>query len=85
MTIAAMKPKSKPGLWRRMSEWLGGSGDLPPELRRAQELIKAVDAGGLPLHPAKVNQIGRALGLEVSAKAPVEQTIERIREALKRS
>ncbi len=52
--------------------------------RRAQALIAAVDAGGLPLHPARVNDIARRLGLEVSTRAPVEETIERIRQALQR-
>jgi hypothetical protein len=52
--------------------------------QRALSLIAAVDAGGLPLNPARVNDIARKLGLEVSAKAPVEQTIDRIRAACKR-
>ena len=50
-----------------------------PELQRAQALIAAVDAGGIPLHPAKVNQIARELGLAVSREDPVEATIARIR------
>jgi hypothetical protein len=55
----------------------------PPSARqRAVNLIAAVDAGGLPLNPARVNDIARQLGLEVSAKAPVEDTIGRIRAAL---
>lgn len=85
MTITAMKLTRKPGIWDRLRSWLDGSSHWPVELRQAHELIKAVDAGGLPLNPAKVNQIGRALGLEVSTKAPVEETIERIREALTRA
>jgi hypothetical protein len=74
-------------LWR----WLtGGRAPLPPlppvspERRQALDLIAAIDAGGLPLNPARVNQIARQLGLEVSSRAPVEQTIERIRAALGR-
>lgn len=51
--------------------------------RRARELIAAVDAGGIPLNPARVNDIARGLGLEVSRHAPVEATIERIRRVLK--
>lgn len=50
--------------------------------QQAQALIAAVDAGGLPLNPAKVNHIARELGLDVSPKAPVEDTIARIRTAL---
>ncbi|WP_425259432.1 hypothetical protein ACPOLB_00990 [Rubrivivax sp. RP6-9] len=65
---------------------------LPPappaalsDRQRAQALVRAIDAGGLPLNPARVNQIARALGLEVSAHAPVAQTVERIRAALART
>lgn len=54
------------------------------EVARARALIAAVDRGGVPLHPAKVNQIARDLGLEVSSRAPVDETIERIRRALGR-
>lgn len=56
-----------------------------PELDQARALIQAIDAGGMPLNAVRVNEIARALGLEVSAKAPVAQTIERIRAALERS
>lgn len=54
------------------------------ERAQAQALIAAIDAGGLPLNPARVNQIARALGLEVSAHAPMDATIARIRAALQR-
>lgn len=53
--------------------------------QRAMALVKAVDAGGLPLNPARVNAIARSLGLEVSTRAPVEDTIARIRQALARA
>ncbi|MFT3859465.1 MAG: hypothetical protein QM742_18855 [Aquabacterium sp.] len=79
-----MKSLRMHDLWRRFSSAWDGSRDWPPEVRQAHALIAAVDAGGVPLNPAKVNQIGRALGLEVSTRAPVEQTIERIRQALQR-
>lgn len=52
--------------------------------QRAKDLIAAIDAGGLPLNPARVNDIARQLGLEVSIKAPMPETIERIRKALSR-
>ena len=56
----------------------------PPSLRqRAASLIAAVDAGGVPLNPARVNDIARQLGLEVSRKAAVEDTLARIRAALR--
>lgn len=57
---------------------------IPPEIIQAQRLIRAIDRGGLPLNPARVNAIARDLGLEVSTRAPVEQTIERIRAYLQR-
>ena len=51
---------------------------------QAWALIKAIDAGGLPLNAARVNDIARRLGLEVSTRAPMDDTIARIRKALKR-
>jgi hypothetical protein len=49
------------------------------------DLVAAIDAGGLPLNPARINDIARQLGLEVSSKAPMHETIERIRLALGRT
>jgi hypothetical protein len=57
---------------------------LVPELQRGRELLNAIDAGGIPLNPAIVNQIARNLGLEVSTSAPMEETIERVRAAVER-
>ena len=54
------------------------------EIERARMLIAAIDRGGIPLNPARVNAIARDLGLEVSWKAPVEETGERIRGCLLR-
>jgi hypothetical protein len=66
--------------------YLGGSPirrkPATPEQRGA-DLVKAIDAGGLPLNPAIVNDIARQLGLEVSSRAPMDQTIARIRQVLK--
>lgn len=53
--------------------------DTPTEIVQAQLLVQAVDRGGIPLNPAKVNAIARNLGLEVSLSAPVDKTIDRIR------
>ena len=50
----------------------------------ARALINAIDAGGLPLNAARVNDIARRLGLEVSTRAPMNETIARIRRALNR-
>lgn len=55
------------------------------ELTQAKKLIAAIDRGGIPLNPAKVNAIARDLGLEVSRSAPPEETIARIRAAIARS
>ena len=52
--------------------------------QQAQALIAAIDRGGLPLNPARINHIARSLGLDVSPRAPMEQTVERIRQALAR-
>ena len=54
------------------------------DIEQAQRLIDAIDRGGIPLNPAKVNAIARNLGLEVSRRAPVEHTIARIRAYLLR-
>jgi hypothetical protein len=67
-------------LWRLVSI----RARLPKEYQQARSLIKAVDKGGLPMNPPKVNAIARDLGLEVSVKDPVEKTILRIRQALAR-
>ena len=56
-----------------------------PELLRAQQLIRAIDRGGVPLNPLRINHVARDLGLEVSRKARPEETIARIRQALQRS
>ena len=71
-------------LLARLKRWLQPTLQQPSERQRAADLIAAVDAGGLPLNPARVNDIARRLGLEVSHKAPMEDTIARIRQALKR-
>ena len=46
-------------------------GTEPSPVQRAKYLIAAIDAGGLPLIPAFVNDIVRQLGLEVSLDAPM--------------
>ena len=72
-----------------MPSWLSKifrtQGDIPPELRRARALLKAIDTGGVPMNPARINEIARDFGLEVSRTAPVEDTIRRIREAVDRA
>ena len=51
-------------------------------LLRAQELIAAIDRGGIPLSPIIVNRIGRNLGLEILPSDPMSLTIQKIRNAL---
>lgn len=70
-------------LFRRLLRGKKPSGPLS-DIDQARALIAAIDAGGVPLNPAKVNHIARNLGLEVSRQAPVEETIARIRAALSR-
>jgi len=53
-----------------------------PEMARGVALIRAIDAGGVPLNPMRVNDIGRKLGLEVLGSAPMDETIERVRQQL---
>ena len=70
-----------------MVRYLGGTSAQRKPVsaeQRAQDLIAAIDAGGLPLNPARVNDIARQLGLEVSTKASMPETIERIRQAVRR-
>jgi len=70
---------------RWITAWLRRQKTQPlSDVQRARALIEAVDRGGIPLNPARVNAIARTLGLEVSAEAPVELTLERIRLALLR-
>lgn len=54
---------------------------MSPE-QRAKDLIKAIDAGGIPLNPAVINDIARKLGFEVPTTAPMVETIARIRIAI---
>lgn len=82
-----MPPTRFRNFFSRLAAWLRGR-RAPPRAsveQRARALVDAIDAGGLPLNPARVNDIARCLGLEVSPRAPVEDTVARIRTALRRS
>jgi hypothetical protein len=63
--------------------WFGTQPQLS-ERQRVWALLAAIDAGGVPLNPARVNDIARQLGLEVSPKAPMAETIARIRACAQR-
>jgi hypothetical protein len=71
-------------LLRTLRAWLRRKPKLPPELQAGKEVVEAIDAGGLPLDPARINRIARELGLDVSARAPVEETLQRLRAAVAR-
>lgn len=74
---------------RRLRDWcsirLRPAAAPLSDIEQARTLIAAIDAGGIPLNPLRVNTIARSLGLEVSRRAPVEETIARIRAALRRT
>ncbi len=71
-------------IWRSLR--LKPAGRAPvSDLARAQALIDAIDRGGVVSDALRVNAIARSLGLEVSRRAPVEQTVERIRAAVRRA
>lgn len=67
-----------------LARWPGRPAQ-PPAVAQAWDLIDAIDRGGLPLNPMRVNQIARNLGLDVSPHARMDDTIERIRAALRRA
>ena len=70
----------------RWSQWFKSSANVKSrdEFDRARALVDAIDRGGLPLMPSKINDVARDLGLEVSRNAPVAETVERIRAAVAR-
>lgn len=78
------QPRGLAVLWMRLRSLWVRPAAVDPEIQRALDLLAAVDAGGVPLNPARVNQIARDLGLEVSSRARVNETIERIRAAVRR-
>lgn len=75
----------RPGLFARLKARFLRQPAVQDDYDRARSLIAAIDRGGIPLNTTKVNAIARDLGLEVSARAGVEETIERIRQALNRA
>ena len=71
-------------LLRTIKSWLRRRPKLPCELQAGKDVIAAIDAGGLPLDAARVNRIARDLGLEVSPRAPLDETVVRLRAAVER-
>jgi hypothetical protein len=68
-----------------LARYLGGTRPqrkpIPVE-QRANDLIAAIDAGGVPLNPFIVNDIARQLGLEVAPESRMKDTIAGIRKVL---
>jgi len=65
--------------------WRSPSSPQPlSDIERASQLIAAIDRGGIPLDPAIVTRVAESFGLEVSRTARMEDTLARIRAALKR-
>ena len=54
------------------------------EFQAIQKVLDAIDIGGVPLDAKKLNDLGRAIGLEINKKDKPEKTISRLREALDR-
>ena len=54
------------------------------DVKNAKSLLQAIDRGGIPTNPIKLNHVARRLGLEVSPSAPMNETIERMRAFLQR-
>jgi len=73
------------GILGRLKKLLTAKKEPLSDIEQARRLIAAVDSGGIPLNPARVNAIARNLGLEVSRTAPVEDTIARLRAAVDRA
>ncbi len=74
-----MVNRLKPSTLQRLKQLLQPNQESPSVEQRADDLLTAIDAGGLPLHAGIVNDIARKLGLEVALDAPMEVTIARIR------
>ena len=77
------KPAAQGFFARLRARWFAPPAPVTANAR-ARQLVEAIDRGGIPLNTARVNAIARDLGLEVSRKASVEDTIARIRLALTR-
>jgi len=68
----------------RVFNWFHHRDTMPAEIRRAQQLISAIDSGGIPLDSSRIIRIAEDLGLDVARSARMDDTIERIRKALAR-
>lgn len=71
-------------LLRRFFNFSPAANQPLSDMDRARQLIAAIDRGGVPLDKAIIDRIAESFGLEVPKSARMEDTIERIRAALKR-
>ena len=81
----SMTPRRRKGFIAWLKSLLPTKAAPLSDIEQARRLVAAVDHGGIPLNAAKVNAIARSLGLEVSTRAPVAETIERLRKAVARA
>ena len=77
--------RGRQGTFSWLKAWFIAKKSPLSDIDQARQLIAAIDRGGIPLNPAKVNAIARNLGLDVSKKAAVEDTIQRLRAAIQRA
>jgi hypothetical protein len=69
----------------QFAAWFRPPPEVVSDIEQARRLIAAIDRGGIPLNPARVNAVARNLGLEVAKRAAVEDTIARLRAAIERA
>jgi hypothetical protein len=73
------------GIFSWLKSWFFATKKPLSDIDQARRLLAAIDRGGIPLNTAKVNAIARDIGLEVSRSARVEETIQRLRQAIARA
>jgi hypothetical protein len=80
-----MAPRRRKGFIGWLKSLLPAKAAPLSDIEQARRLIAAINRGGIPLNPSRVNAVARNLGLEIAKKAPVEETIERLRKAVARA
>ena len=80
-----MAPRRRKGFIGWLKSLLPAKAAPLSDIEQARRLIAAINRGGISLNPARVNAVARNPGLEIAKKAPVEETIERLRKAVARA
>jgi hypothetical protein len=80
-----MAPRRRKGFIGWLKSLLPAKAAPLSDIEQARRLIAAINRGGIPLNPSRVNAVARNLGLEIAKKAPVEETNERLRKAVARA